>query len=199
MPKVLSGAGISTREARSFTFHIRPPWPQNRQHDKPFDGIRKFIHMYVLFYCYSGQHRLRAAHSSAPACVSSSACTHGPRGQAPAPVLPASANRARSESVRSFQPAKPSGQCGPPDGWPAPPFFRWAARAAPDTRCPAGSYPTQSRQSQNTKPRPSALPDGAVTQLWGRPLFTVRSTHCSNRASAPPKMKSMSPAISQSW
>ena len=63
---------------------------------------------------------------------------------------------------------------------------------------PAGQSETKS-QSQNTKPSPSAAPEGAVTQLCARPLSTVRRVQCSNRASAPPKIKSMSPAISQAW
>ncbi len=64
--------------------------------------------MYVLFYRYSEQHRLRAA----PAAPRLSARVPAPRparAPAPAPVLPASAKPASAVSVRSFQPAKPSG------------------------------------------------------------------------------------------
>ena len=130
--------------------------------------------------------------------VAESACTQPGRSPAPAPVLPASAKPASAVSVRSFQPAKPSGAMCAPRRQSSTAVLPVGRHGLPRYTLPAGQSETKS-QSQNTKPSPSAAPEGAVTQLCARPLSTVRRVQCSNRASAPPKIKSMSPAISQAW
>lgn len=127
---------------------------QCRQNDDPFDKIRQFFiedpsnPFYTLFYIfrfYSGLQSFRAHLSSSSACWLSSCFTHAPRAAAPSPVLPASAKQARSESVRLCQGEKPSGAMWAPRRSPARQSFRWAATACPETPCPPGSRPKQSR------------------------------------------------------
>ena len=85
------------------------------------------------------------------------------RVEMPAPVLPASAKQARSKSVRLCQGEKPSGAMWAPRRQSSTAVFPVGRHGLPRKTVPAGQPSETKSQSQNTKPSPSAEPEGAVT------------------------------------
>ena len=165
--------GISTREARSFTAHIIQPIAASAArmmiHLTKFgsffieDPSNPFYTLFYIFRFYSGLQSFRAHLSSSSACWLSSCFTHAPRAAAPSPVLPASAKLARSESVRLCHAEKPSGAMCAPRRQSSTAVFPVGRHGLPRNTVPAGQSSETKSQSQNTNPRPSARPEGAVT------------------------------------